>query len=272
MVLSSVDFAGLFLVDILALAVCILASVEVHSISGSLVRGDPDMSHGLQIRRWFMGAIAGASGSRALCTTGEIFYQYLCGVLTTAPSGTLLATLRVLPTLPYYTMYTLLTVYLAQLVFTVNGALLQLLSLSLAWAVFTWLFSLIPIRLLYTNTLSSLILILIPPHQPPPTVYTIIINTIYRHPFLPRAQRVVLRQLHPLPPRHLLPIPRPTPSLSLQHTATRLPRRSVGIHLVWQSGIQIYAFAALCCCRVGGSVLQGSARRLHWQYINSWQQ
>ena len=104
-----------------ALCISIVSVLEVWSISNSLVRGDPDLSHGLQIRRWFMGAIGGASGARAVCTLCEVFYEYMCAMLSMTPSYGLLTSFRALPTLLYYTMYTLLTVYLAQLVYTVNG-------------------------------------------------------------------------------------------------------------------------------------------------------
>lgn len=118
---SSVLVTFQFLELVLALCISVVATLEVYSISSSLVRGDPDLSHGLQIRRWFMGAIGGASGARAGCTLAELFYEYMCTMLSLAPSDGLLTSLRVLPTLLYYTMYTLLTVYLAQLVYTVNG-------------------------------------------------------------------------------------------------------------------------------------------------------
>lgn len=118
---SSVLVTFQFLELVLALCISVVSTLEVYSISSSLVRGDPDLSHGLQIRRWFMGAIGGASGARAGCTLAELFYEYMCTMLNLAPSHGLLTSLRVLPTLLYYTMYTLLTVYLVQLVYTING-------------------------------------------------------------------------------------------------------------------------------------------------------
>jgi len=105
----------------LSLSVSVLSTLEVYSISSSLVRGDPDLSHGLQVRRWFMGAVGSASGARAIGGVLEILYDYICDLLQTAPSPGFLTSLRVIPSLLYFTMYSLLTVYLAQLCYTVNG-------------------------------------------------------------------------------------------------------------------------------------------------------
>lgn len=106
---------------LLSLAVSVLSTLEVYSISNSLVRGDPDLSHGLQIRRWFMAAIGTSSGVRSLCTILEAFYIYACAIFVTVPTVSLELSFRVIPSLLYFTMYSLLTVYLAQLCYTVNG-------------------------------------------------------------------------------------------------------------------------------------------------------
>ena len=67
---------GLFL----SLFVAIMASLEVFHISGSS-RGDPDLSHGLQIRRWFMATIALSNGARVVCSLLNEIYAYSCEVM-----------------------------------------------------------------------------------------------------------------------------------------------------------------------------------------------
>lgn len=106
----------------LSLSVSVLATLEVYSFSSSLTRGDPDLSHGLQVRRWFMAAVGSASGARAIGDVLELLYSYLCrSLLLVTPNPGVLSSLRILPSLPYFTMYSLLTVYMAQLCYTVNG-------------------------------------------------------------------------------------------------------------------------------------------------------
>lgn len=107
---------GLFL----SLFVAIVASLEVFHISGSS-RGDPDLSHGLQIRRWFMATIALANGARVVCSLLNEIYAYSCEVMNVDMKDMVLVTLEVCPSLLYFTMYSLLTVYFAQLSYTVKG-------------------------------------------------------------------------------------------------------------------------------------------------------
>ena len=107
---------GLFL----SLFVAIMASLEVFHISGSS-RGDPDLSHGLQIRRWFMATIALSNGARVVCSLLNEIYAYSCEVMNVGMKDMVLVTLEVCPSLLYFTMYSLLTVYFAQLSYTVKG-------------------------------------------------------------------------------------------------------------------------------------------------------
>jgi hypothetical protein len=105
---------------LLSLFVAIMASLEVFHISGSS-RGDPDLSHGLQIRRWFMATIALANGARVVCSLLNEIYAYSCEVMNVSMKDMVLVTLEVCPSLLYFTMYSLLTVYFAQLSYTVKG-------------------------------------------------------------------------------------------------------------------------------------------------------
>ena len=105
----------------LSLSVSILSTLEVYAISSSLLRGDPDLSHGLQVRRWFMASVGSASGARSVSILLEMLYSYICGMVFSAPSTAVLVSSRLVPSLLYFTMYSLLTVYLAQLCYTVNG-------------------------------------------------------------------------------------------------------------------------------------------------------
>ena len=106
---------------VLTTGVSVLSTLEVYSISSNLVRGDPDLSHGLQVRRWFMAAVGAANGARAIGVLLELLYTYICELLMVSPSLAVLTSFRLIPSLPYFTMYSLLTVYMAQLCYTVNG-------------------------------------------------------------------------------------------------------------------------------------------------------
>ena len=112
----------LFLLSSLSLAVSVLSTVEVWGDFGSSRRrGDPDLSHGLQLRRWFLAAIGAASGARTVCTVLEVLYDYFCELLSSTPATVVLLTFRVIPSLFFFTTYSLLAVYFAQLCYTVNG-------------------------------------------------------------------------------------------------------------------------------------------------------
>ena len=112
--------AGVSVVFFLSLLVAVLALLEVWHISGQS-RGDPDLSHGLQIRRWFMATIALANGARLVCSLLSEVYAYSCGLWNAFMKEIVLVVLRCVPSLLYFTMYSLLTVYFAQLSYTVKG-------------------------------------------------------------------------------------------------------------------------------------------------------
>lgn len=119
---DSVTSLLLFLLSSLSLAVCVLSSFEVWGDFGSSRRrGDPDLSHGLQLRRWFLAAIGAASGARTVCTVLEVLYDYFCGLLSSTPATVVILSFRVIPSLFFFTTYSLLAVYFAQLCYTVNG-------------------------------------------------------------------------------------------------------------------------------------------------------
>ena len=111
---------GVSVVLALSLFVATVALLEVWHISGQS-RGDPDLSHGLQIRRWFMATIALANGARLVCSLLAEIYAYTCGLMQENMKEMVFVVLRVCPSLLYFTMYSLLTVYFAQLSYTVKG-------------------------------------------------------------------------------------------------------------------------------------------------------
>jgi hypothetical protein len=112
--------ASVSVVLALSLFVAVIALLEVWHISGQS-RGDPDLSHGLQISRWFMATIALANGARLICSLLAEVYAYTCDLMHADMKEMVLVVLRVCPSLLYFTMYSLLTVYFAQLSYTVKG-------------------------------------------------------------------------------------------------------------------------------------------------------
>ena len=106
---------------VLSFIVSALSTFEVLHITSSSSRGDPELSHGIQIRRWFMAMIGVANGIRFICSILLELYLYSCGVAKADPLPEIDLSLKVVPSLFYFTMYSLLTVYFGQLSFTVRG-------------------------------------------------------------------------------------------------------------------------------------------------------
>jgi len=116
------EWAMLILMCLLSLCVCVISAMEVRHIGApSQARGDPDISHGQQIRRWFMYAIAAANGMRSLTTLVDLLYVHIYSLFNSAPGKVSQLSFLALPSLLVFTMYTLLTVYFAQLCYTVMG-------------------------------------------------------------------------------------------------------------------------------------------------------
>ena len=119
--LTSMELVVLSLIGLIALQICAWSTMQGRNIG----RGDHDlMSHGQQIRRWFMYMIAVASGMRVLCTLTKGVTVYLRSyfIADDKSAGNVMDTLlALLPSLFYFTLYSLLTVYFAQLCYTAMG-------------------------------------------------------------------------------------------------------------------------------------------------------
>jgi hypothetical protein len=121
-------------VGVSALVTCILSTLQGKHIKASaLAHGEHDLSHGQQIRRWFMYMIAIASGVRFMCNVILGISVYLDGLFDETPGMSTLNFLALFPSLFYFTLYSLLTVYFAQLYYTVMGqAFFHVRNVSLA--------------------------------------------------------------------------------------------------------------------------------------------
>ena len=122
LVFTDSEWAMLILMCVLSLCVCVISAMEVRHIGApSQARGDPDLSHGQQIRRWFMYSIAAANGMRSLTTLVDILYVHIYNLFGAAPGLNSQLAFTALPSLLTFTMFSLLTVYFAQLCYTVMG-------------------------------------------------------------------------------------------------------------------------------------------------------
>jgi len=122
LVFTDSEWAMLILMCLLSLCVCVISAMEVRHIGApSQARGDPDLSHGQQIRRWFMYSIAAANGMRFLTTLVDILYVHIYNLFGAAPGLNSQLAFTALPSLLTFTMFSLLTVYFAQLCYTVMG-------------------------------------------------------------------------------------------------------------------------------------------------------
>jgi hypothetical protein len=119
---SNGEWAVIIFVGVSALVTCILSILQGRHIKASaLAHGEHDLSHGQQIRRWFMYMIAIASGVRFMCNLTLGISVYLDGLFNETPGMSTLNFLTLFPSLFYFTLYSLLTVYFAQLYYTVLG-------------------------------------------------------------------------------------------------------------------------------------------------------
>jgi hypothetical protein len=122
LVFTDSEWALLILMCVFSLCVCVISAMEVRHIGApSQARGDPDLSHGQQIRRWFMYSIAAANGMRSITTLVDILYVHVYSLFGAAPGLTSQLSFTALPSLLTFTMFSLLTVYFAQLCYTVMG-------------------------------------------------------------------------------------------------------------------------------------------------------
>jgi hypothetical protein len=116
------DWGILTLMAVLSLCASIVSAMEVRHIDApSRTSGDTDLSHGQQIRRWFMYSIAAANGMRAVSTLLDGVYIHVYSLFNATPGLTSLLSFTALPSLLTFTTYSLLTVYFAQLCYTVMG-------------------------------------------------------------------------------------------------------------------------------------------------------
>ena len=118
---TSVEWVLLGILAAMSLTLAILGTQEVRHIRSSSRAIEGGLSHGQQVRRWFVGSIALANGSRGVCLVLESLYVHLYSALNVKPSPLSQFSFLVLPSLLFFTMYTLLTVYLAQLCYAVKG-------------------------------------------------------------------------------------------------------------------------------------------------------
>ncbi len=124
-------------VCIISLMVTILSIAEGRHITSMITKGE-ELSHGQQIRRWFVYAIAIANG----CRTISLIVSSICYIIihrnvdkkypthsssdnsnsnsSISSSGSYYFALMA-PSLLYFTMYSLLTIYFAQLCYAVRG-------------------------------------------------------------------------------------------------------------------------------------------------------
>ena len=111
------DWIAISALAIFCICVSVLSALEVSHASS----GEHDHSHGHQIRRWFMATVSGANAARAISSIADGVYTYMCTMLKVEPQAHLETSISVFPSLLYFTMYSLLAVYFAQLVYTVQG-------------------------------------------------------------------------------------------------------------------------------------------------------
>ena len=118
---TATEWTVLSILAALSLTLAVLSTTEIQHIRSTSRAGEGGLSHGQQIRRWFICSIAVANGSRGVCLVVESLYVHLYGALQVKPNPLTQFSFLVLPSLVFFTMYSLLTVYLAQLCYAVRG-------------------------------------------------------------------------------------------------------------------------------------------------------